>query len=80
MGFLGYWSRVSPEWPKPQTAESRVSEEKTRDSLVTRRTHSPLNIHGRLECVTGVTNEHTEFPCSSSSASIEELMSSSTRH
>ena len=31
---------MSPEWPKPQRAESRLSEEKTRDSLVTRRTHS----------------------------------------
>jgi len=31
---------VSPEWPKPQTAESRVSEKKTRDSLVTRRAYS----------------------------------------
>ena len=35
-------SRVSPEWPKPPSAVSRVrvSKQKTRDSLATRRTHS----------------------------------------
>ena len=75
-------SRVSPEWPKPQTAESQVSEEKTRDSLVTRRAYSdpikrpwPPQVCYRSEKWTC-----RVFLFFLSSAAIEELTISITRH